>query len=114
MRAVLLGLVLAGCTQPRIKVVCPALHPWTAKFEKNMAAEIRAHRSECPSLIDGVAQFAKVRSECSKIKLIISIFRRYDVQKRVYRLAQNSRNLWHYGPALLERLEDGVFLQYPQ
>ncbi|GAP24050.1 hypothetical protein GLF_0932 [Gluconobacter frateurii NBRC 101659] len=64
MRAVLLCLVLAGCAQPRIKVMCPALHPWTADFQTEMAAEIRAHRQECPHLVEAARQIAVVRTTC--------------------------------------------------
>lgn len=64
MRAIVLCLVLAGCGQPRIKVVCPALHPWTADFQTKMAAEIRAHRQECPALIESALQIEEVRKNC--------------------------------------------------
>ncbi len=64
MRAVLLCLVLAGCAQPRLKVVCPALHPWTADFQKGMAAEIRAQRQNCPNLIEAARQMEQVRKAC--------------------------------------------------
>jgi len=64
MRAVLLCLVLAGCAQPRIKVMCPALHPWTADFQKSMAAEIRAHRQDVPKLIETALQMEKIRKKC--------------------------------------------------
>ncbi|KXV39253.1 hypothetical protein AD942_10850 [Gluconobacter japonicus] len=66
MRAVLLCLVLAGCAQSRMKVVCPALHPWTADFQKQMAAEIREHRMECPNLIESALQMEEVRRKCAK------------------------------------------------
>ena len=66
MRVVLLCLVLAGCAAPRIKVVCPALHPWTTDFQKGMAAEIRAHRQECPNLIESALQMEKVRKNCGQ------------------------------------------------
>ena len=64
MRVVLLCLVLAGCAAPRIKVVCPALHPWTIDFQKQMATEIRAHRQDCPALIDEVVEISKIRAYC--------------------------------------------------
>ncbi|GFE97010.1 hypothetical protein DmGdi_20830 [Gluconobacter sp. Gdi] len=64
MRVVLLCLALAGCAQPRLKVVCPALHPWTVDFQKGMAAEIRAHRQECPNLIESALQMEKIRKRC--------------------------------------------------
>lgn len=66
MRTALLCLVLAGCAQPRIKVMCPALHPWTADFQKQMAAEIRAHRQECPALIESALQMSTIRKQCQK------------------------------------------------
>jgi len=66
MRAVLLCLVLAGCAQPRIKVMCPALHPWTTDFQKQMAAEIRSHRQECPALIESALQMEEVRRKCAE------------------------------------------------
>jgi len=65
MRAVLLCLVLAGCAQPRIKVMCPALHPWTADFQTEMAAEIRAHRQECPALIQSAIQMSRIHKLCN-------------------------------------------------
>ncbi|GFE96314.1 hypothetical protein DmGdi_13870 [Gluconobacter sp. Gdi] len=64
MRIVLLCLALAGCAQPRLKVVCPALHPWTADFQKGMAAEIRAHRQDCPNTVEAALQMEKVRKKC--------------------------------------------------
>ncbi|GAD09873.1 hypothetical protein GFGA_1c0883 [Gluconobacter frateurii NBRC 103465] len=66
MRAVLLCLVLGGCAQSRIKVVCPALHPWTADFQTGMAAEIRAYRQECPNLIESALQMEEVRKKCAE------------------------------------------------
>lgn len=65
MRAVLLCLVLAGCGQPRIKVVCPALHPWMADFQKEMAAEIRTHRQDCPALIQSAIQMSRIHKFCN-------------------------------------------------
>jgi len=65
MRAVVLCLVLAGCAQSRIKVVCPALHPWTADFQKQLAAEIRAHRQECPTLIQSAIQMSRIHKLCN-------------------------------------------------
>lgn len=65
MRAVVLCLVLAGCAQPRIKVVCPPLHSWTVEFQKNMAAETRIHREDCPNLIEGIRQMVDLRIRCN-------------------------------------------------
>ena len=64
MRVVLLCLALAGCAQPRLKVVCPALHPWTADFQKGMAAEIRAYRQKCPNIIQAALQMEQTRKKC--------------------------------------------------
>lgn len=64
MRIVLLCLALAGCAQPRLKVVCPALHPWTADFQEGMAAEIRAHRQDCPNTIQAALQMEQTRKKC--------------------------------------------------
>lgn len=60
LRAVLLRLVLAECAQSHRKVVCPALHPWTADFQKQLAAEIRAHRLEYPALIQSAIQMSRI------------------------------------------------------
>lgn len=65
MRVVLLCLVLAGCAQPHLKVVCPALHPWTADFQKRMAAEIRAHYLDSPNLVEAARQMEGLRRTCS-------------------------------------------------
>ncbi|GBD55727.1 hypothetical protein NBRC103581_00294 [Gluconobacter wancherniae NBRC 103581] len=64
MRAIALCLCLAGCAGTRVKVICPALHPWSAEFQKEMAIEIRAHRQECPALVESAVQMSQIHSEC--------------------------------------------------
>lgn len=36
-------LLLSACAQPTLKPVCPQITPWTADFQKQAAAEIRAN-----------------------------------------------------------------------
>ncbi|WP_278368684.1 hypothetical protein [Acetobacter orientalis] len=36
-------LLLSACTQPTLKPICPQITPWSAAFQHQAAAEIRAN-----------------------------------------------------------------------
>ena len=38
-----LACILTACTQPTLKPVCPQITPWSATFQQQAAAEIRAN-----------------------------------------------------------------------
>ncbi|BBC81315.1 hypothetical protein AcetOrient_orf04489 [Acetobacter orientalis] len=35
--------ILSACTQPTLKPICPQIAPWSAAFQQQAAAEIRAN-----------------------------------------------------------------------